>query len=46
VEAGKYLSEHIGELQTNNEVLLQQFSESDPPQRIEEQYSREIVNHI
>jgi len=43
VDAGKYLSEQTGELKANNEILLQQFSESDPPQRKEEQYSGEIV---
>ena len=43
VEAGKYLSEHTGELKAINEIVLQQFSKFDPPQRIEEQYSGEIV---
>ena len=43
VDAGKYLSEQTGELKANNEILLQQFSEFVPPQRIEEQYSGEIV---
>ena len=43
VTAGKYLSEQTDELRANNEILLQQFSEFDPPQRREEQYSGEIV---
>jgi len=43
VDAGKYLSEQTGELKANNEILLQQFGESDPAQRIEEQYTGEIV---
>jgi PAS domain S-box-containing protein len=43
LEAGEYLAEQTGELQANNEILLQQMSELDQSPRRPEQYPEQIV---
>jgi PAS domain S-box-containing protein len=46
LEAGESLANQTGELQANNETLLQQISESDQsPQRPLEQHSEQIEHH-
>jgi PAS domain S-box-containing protein len=46
LEAGESLAKQTGELQTNNETLLQQISESDQsPQRPLEQHSEQIEHN-
>lgn len=46
LEAGESLAKQTGELQANNETLLQQISESDQsPQRPLEQHSEQIEHH-
>jgi PAS domain S-box-containing protein len=46
LEAGECLAKQTGELQANNEILLQHMSESDqPPQRPEEQHPEQIEHH-
>jgi PAS domain S-box-containing protein len=47
LEAGESLAEQTGELQANNETVLQQINEPDqsPPQRPLEQHSEQIEHH-
>ena len=46
LEAGESLAKQTGELQANNEMLLQQMSESDQsPQRPVEQQPEHVVHH-
>jgi len=44
LEAGECLEEQTGELQANNEILLQQMSELDQSLRRPEQYPEQIVH--
>jgi len=44
LEVGEYLAEQTGELQANNEILLQQMTELDQSARRPEQYPEQIVH--